>query len=85
MPARAADIHAGPVQASLHELDLAAALHFLRRRPEILILGVEPEVIQFGLTLSPRVEAAVPQVIRHAREAVAQWRAPPRLVHNFLS
>jgi hydrogenase maturation protease len=80
--ARVADLENRGVQASLHELSLLAALHFLRRRPEILILGVEPETIQFGMSLSPRVEAAIPELIRHVLEAVGRWRRAPPLVHN---
>jgi len=80
--ARVADLDNRGVQASLHELNLLAALHFLKRWPEILILGVEPETIQLGMTLSPRVEAAIPELIRHVLEAVGRWRRVPLLVHN---
>jgi len=67
-------------QGSLHELNLLAALRFLPkgRRPAILILGVEPEIIDFGLELSPKVEAALPTVIHSVREIVNSWRGRPR-------
>jgi hydrogenase maturation protease len=67
-------------QGSLHELNLLAALRFLRngRRPAILILGVEPEIIDFGLELSSKVAAALPVVIHSVREIVNSWRGGPR-------
>ena len=70
------DAAAPGVQASLHELSLLNALRFLRREspPEIVIFGVEPQVIDYGLELSPAVAAALPQLIRAVREMAAQWR-----------
>jgi hydrogenase maturation protease len=62
-------------QASLHELDLLAALRFLPepKRPEIMILGVEPKIIDFGLDLTAEVQAALQELIRVAREILTQW------------
>jgi hydrogenase maturation protease len=68
---------AGPgLQASLHELNLLAALRFLPRpaRPEILIVGVEPESIDYGLDLSPAVAKALPELTREVRKIVSDWR-----------
>jgi hydrogenase maturation protease len=64
------------VKASLHELNLLAALRSLPpgAKPEIVILGVEPENIDYGLDLSPRVAAALPVVTGAVREIVARWR-----------
>ena len=61
--------------ASLHELDLWAALRFLpdRKRPEIMILGVEPKIIDFGLELTPEVQAALPQLVGVSKQILAQW------------
>jgi Ni,Fe-hydrogenase maturation factor len=42
--------------------------------PEVLILGVEPAVLDYGLALSPAVAAALPQVERRCREIVAAWQ-----------
>jgi hydrogenase maturation protease len=54
---------------SLHEFGLLSALELMARRPppEILILGVEPEVIEFGMELSPAVEGALPRLVREVR------------------
>ena len=68
---------AGPgMQASLHELNLLAALRFLPRqaKPEILIVGVEPQTIDYGLDLSPAVAAALPELTREVRKIVSGWR-----------
>jgi len=72
---------AGPgMQASLHELNLLAALRFLPRqaKPQILIVGIEPETIDYGLDLSPAVAAALPELSREIRRIVAGWRNGPR-------
>lgn len=65
------------IRASLHEMDLVAALRFLTsgHRPEIAVLGVEPETLDAGLDLSPRVHAALPRLVAAAREIVTGWRA----------
>ncbi len=68
----------GP-QASLHELNLLAALRFLpdSKRPPIVILGVEPGIIDYGLHLSSKVEAGLPVVIHAVREIVNYWLGEP--------
>ena len=68
---------AGPgMQASLHELNLLAALRFLRRQatPDILFVGIEPQTIDYGLDLSPAVAAALPELTREVRKIVSDWR-----------
>jgi len=69
------DVAQPGLQASLHELSLINALRFIKRetQPEIVILGVEPETIDYGLELSPAVAAALPQLTQAAREMVARW------------
>lgn len=66
-----------PIKTSLHEVDLLAALRFLTNghRPEITVLGVEPETIAAGLELSPNVQAILPRLVAAAQEIVAGWRA----------
>jgi hydrogenase maturation protease len=72
----AEDVARPGVQASLHELALISALRFLRRKkpPEIMILGVEPKTIDYGLELSPPVHAALPRLTGAVRKMVARWR-----------
>lgn len=65
------------IQVSLHELNLLAALDFLPRqiKPEILIVGIEPETIDYGLDLSPSMAAALPRLTREVRKIVSGWRS----------
>jgi hydrogenase maturation protease len=77
---RASDVEDRSPQASLHELNLLAALRFLPhgKRPPIVILGIEPEIIDFGLALSPKVEAILPLVIHSVKEIVSYWQGETR-------
>lgn len=70
------DVAEAAVTASLHEVDLRAALRFLTsgHRPEIAVLGVEPETIETGLELSPGVQAALPRLVATAQDIVTRWR-----------
>src|SRR5512143_3495297 len=70
------DVADRATKASLHEVDLVAALRFLTggHRPEIAVLGVEPETIDAGLDLSPSVQAALPRLVAAAKDIVARWR-----------
>ena len=80
--APAADIEPGNKrQGGLHELNLLAALRLMPAgpQPQITILGVEPEVIAFGLDLSPRVEAALPRVVDEARNLITKWSGADNL------
>lgn len=71
------DVAEAEVKASLHEVDLLAALRFLTsgHRPEITVLGVEPETIEAGLDLSPSVHAALPRLVAAAQDVLTRWRA----------
>lgn len=68
------DISASREQVtSLHQVGLLEALtvaeHLLDSAPqEVIILGIEPKEIDWGLELSPEVEAAVPKVIELVME-----------------
>jgi hydrogenase maturation protease len=77
---RASDVEDRSPQASLHELNLLAALRFLPegKRPLIVILGIEPEKIDFGLALSPKVEAILPLIIHSVKEIVGYWQGETR-------
>jgi hydrogenase maturation protease len=70
------DVEDRSPKASLHELSLLAVLRFLvdGRQPPIVILGVEPGVIDYGLDLSPEVQSALPDLIQSVREIVESWR-----------
>ena len=59
---------------SIHQFGITDLLRLLPKtsRPEVIILGVEPEVIDYGMTLSPAVQAALPKVVKAARNIVSQ-------------
>jgi hydrogenase maturation protease len=64
-------------QSSLHELNLLSVLKFIPRElfPELTVLGIEPETIDFGLDLTPPLFAALPAIALEAENIVNQWRS----------
>ncbi len=70
------DVDRGGIQTSLHELNLLAALNFLKNKakPEIVILGVEPGKIDYGLELTPAVAAALPYLHKAVHDMVRRWQ-----------
>jgi hydrogenase maturation protease len=65
-----------PERATVHALNLLAARHLLPPGapwPEVTVLGVEPAVLDYGLTLSPPVAAALPHVERRCHDIVHAW------------
>jgi hydrogenase maturation protease len=69
------DVAVQDCSASLHELGLIQALQLLERTspPEVVVLGVEPHTIDYGMELTPSVCAGVPEVVAAARSIVATW------------
>jgi hydrogenase maturation protease len=69
------ELDGGAVPASLHELSIVQALRMISqaRSPEIAIIGIEPEIIDYGLDLSNSVEAALPLVLHTGEKAIEQW------------
>ena len=75
--------------------DDGVGLHFIRElrkdpqtgvlAPEILILGVEPKIIEFGLELSPQVGAALPTVVQWVKEQIYSRRFQPGSLNRFPS
>jgi hydrogenase maturation protease len=59
---------------SVHELGLRAMLEYLGpdERPEITVLGIQPDRIAWGLELSPILSRTLPDVVRAARALAAQ-------------
>ncbi len=74
---RLEDVENPPVKPSLHDYGLRAAFEFLPgRRPEVLVLGVEPGEIGFGLELTTAVRSALPRLVDEALRIVREWDAP---------
>lgn len=68
------DIAAPVLPKSLHELGLFAVLEFLppSRRPAITVLGIQPEIVDYGLDLSPALALALPGAVEAARSMIAR-------------
>lgn len=66
-----------PAAKSVHLLgfaDLLAAMGLTGSAPrEVVVLGVQPEVIAWGTTLSARVEATLPNLLDAAIAQIAEW------------
>ncbi len=62
-----------PGVASLHDIDLLRGLELLPlpRRPRLVVLGLEPACLGFGIDLSRPVAAALPHLVAAAREFAA--------------
>jgi hydrogenase maturation protease len=69
------DLDDGAVPNSLHELSIVQVLRMIRKppMPEATIIGIEPEVIEFGMELSPAVAAALDQVIETGEKIIQEW------------
>ena len=69
------DMDMGTMPASLHEFSVIQALEMIQKdpMPVVSIIGIEPEIIDFGLELSESVEASLPLVRETGREVVRRW------------
>jgi hydrogenase maturation protease len=65
------------LKMSMHQVglqDLLAALSFGGHLPERMVLwGMQPETVDWGLDLTPTVETALPGLIEHAFGELADW------------
>ena len=59
---------------SLHGFDLRSvlALAGCQAPPQVLVLGVEPAVIEWSMELSPQVKNALPRLLEAVREELAE-------------
>lgn len=57
---------------SLHDLGLAGVLKLMpeNQRPHVIVVGVEPAKIDYGMELSPPVEKAMSLVLKTVRQLV---------------
>ncbi len=75
LPEELVDTYKGPL--SLHQVDLLDVLLMARQLGGtacVVIIGVEPEDIEYGLELTPRVKGAVPRVIRAVFQELKEIR-----------
>jgi hydrogenase maturation protease len=77
-----ADLANLPGGKSIHELglaDLLLTLSLVAEQPqEIIVMGVQPDVIEWGTELSPVVEAALEPLMEAAMEQLTSWAETPR-------
>ena len=66
-----ADVEAARL-GSVHDLGMAGVLRLIPEgeRPDVIVVGVEPERIGYGMELSAEVEGALTAVLRTIRELV---------------
>ena len=76
------DLEAGAVPLSLHDLSVVQALKMINKdhHPEITIIGIEPEIIDYGLDLSKTVETSLPLVLQTGQEIVREWIKEQRTI-----
>jgi hydrogenase maturation protease len=55
--------------------DLLSADESDRPKPAVVVLGVEPYILQYGTELSAAVRFAFPELLRLARQQLADWKA----------
>lgn len=64
-------------KVSMHELgiqDVLTALNLLGKPVnEVVILGIQPAVIDVGLELTPTVQAAAEQTVKHVTDVLDSW------------
>ncbi len=81
----AADIDCRPAIGSAHATSVLEARRFLPPGspwPEITVLGVEPSILEYGLTLSEPVAGALPRLVAEARKIIREWRNESALNAN---
>jgi hydrogenase maturation protease len=68
-----------PVIASMHGFDLSRVLALAGRtdHPEIMVIGVEPAVVDWSLDLSPAVAEVLPTAIEAVRQEILGGAAAP--------
>jgi hydrogenase maturation protease len=64
-------------QPTLHDIGLRALIELLplQSRPNITILGVEPEKVEYSIELSQTVSNVLPQVVMLAKEMAIQKKS----------
>ena len=65
-------------QISLHQTDMLGILRLMQELgtcPPVTIIAVQPAVVDYGTTLSPEVQAALPRALQMIRAAVASRQA----------
>lgn len=72
---------------SVHEVSLSDLMDMARLTDRLpvrrALIGIEPEIVDWGDRLTPKVEAAVPKAIAEVRRLLREWDAdPPELLRG---
>lgn len=66
-----------PVNLSMHDIDFTAALRAGQDSynfpSEIVVIGIEPEILEWGIGLSPSLENAFPDILDAVRDELSVW------------
>ena len=77
-----AELNDLPIAKSVHLLgfsDLLGSLRLLDDAPlEVVLLGTQPESTDWGVTLSPIVDAALPDLVDAALDQLSYWQGVSR-------
>ena len=77
-----AELNDLPIAKSVHLLgfsDLLGSLRLLDDAPlEVVLLGTQPESTDWGVTLSPVVDAALPDLVDAALDQLSYWQGVSR-------
>lgn len=72
------DAFLGACKRSVHEIGLLDLLDISRLTESLprqrALIGIQPDIIDWGDSLSEQVEKAVPQAVQHAIELLSQWQ-----------
>ena len=59
---------------SLHQMNIIDNLQMLsligKQPKEVIVIGIEPKTIEFGLELTPEIQSKMPEVIRLVRDEI---------------
>jgi len=69
---------------SLHDLGAIGILRLIPEhlRPEVVILGVEPEIIDYGMELSETLQAALDKLVQVVRQTVCEIKKEGYRLNN---
>jgi len=62
-------------KTSLHQIDIIDTIkiaRFMGKSPEIVIIGVQPKTITWGLSLSPELLEKLPRVLKLVRDEISR-------------
>jgi len=72
---RAEDMSSERKHKSFYEAELIRALQSLQDPPdEVVIIAAQPQIISWGIELSPELDSAVSIMVSTARDVIAKWQ-----------